>query len=488
MRRALVAFSAVALAALAALALSGSLGTRNAAVPSRRAVEDPSGLLGPYGSIVEKQCRALATDLGIDVRVAVVHGAGEDIAALAERLFRTLGVGRGAASGGILVLIDRQNGRARIEVSYSLEGSFPDAFVSRLVRDQLVPYASHRAAGMAVMDVVHFLRARALDAAAAGELALAPARAVALADELAQRSGGAGAEALLPAAPSHAEFKRRVPEPRRARYAPSADPRESVAALARVQADLAGDATLELFTAASRVMRERSPVAPYEEALRARALRRAEPLELRIDGDHAVAAAPRAAVREFVPILLAREDGLWRVDLVETYKLFRFDREGHYRLITSATPYAKLFPEERPPDDASLAPLDLAGEPVAAAIARLERSVAPDDRFALAEILMRNCFLSAEAIVLYAELASADPPSERHIVAFAERAANLGMPEAALAAVARLGLAHASRLAWLYERAGERDLAREHYRRALARSPRDGFSRAALQRLGDAPR
>jgi hypothetical protein len=482
MRRALFALVGMVIAAGLAAGLQGLLAARRQAGAELRAVDDASGLLGPFGVIVEKQCEAMRSDLGIDVRVAVHSGEKEEIATLAERLFRRLEVGKGAPTGGILIVIDPRGARARIEVSYSLEGAFPDAFVSRLARDQLVPYASHRTAGMAVMDVVHFLRTRALDAAAAEELKLAPADPAAIANELARRSGGAGAQVLLPDAPSHEEYKRRVPEHRRVRYAPSRDARESLAAFRRVQAEMVGDPSLELFTANSRIVRARSPVAPYEEALRARAAQRAEPLELRVDGDHAAAVA-RAPVPEFVPVLLVREQGLWRVDLVETYKLLRFDREGHYRLVTNATPYAAFFPQEERPHDASLAPLDLAGEPVDAAIARLERSASSEDRFLLAEILMRNCFLSAEAIVLYAEVARGEPPNVRYVVTFAERAVNLGMPEAAIDAVARLGPSHASHLGWLYERAGQRGLARQSYARALAWNPRDAYARTALTRL-----
>ena len=259
-----------------------------------------------------------------------------------------------------------------------------------------MPYASHRALGMAVMDVMHFLRTHALDAVIAGELALTGPHSAGLSKEIAGRSGGGGAQVKLSTLPSHAEFKRRVPDERRARYAPSADPKESVAAFVRTRQGFVGDPSLELFTRASRVMREHYPVAPYEEALRAEAISKAEPLELHVRGELAIAISSKA-VREFVPILLVREEGLWRVDLVETFKNFGFDREGRYWIDNTATPYAVFFPDQHPRHDPSLTPLDLAGEPVEAAIERLEKSDAPRDRFLLAEILMRNCFVSAEA-------------------------------------------------------------------------------------------
>jgi tetratricopeptide (TPR) repeat protein len=332
---------------------------------------------------------------------------------------------------------------------------------------------------MAVMDVLHFLRTRAADAVAGGELVSAVARGRDRADTTARRSGGGGAQVSLPEAPSHLEFKRRVPDDRRSLYAPSADPAETVAAFKRVQRDLVGDPTLPLFTEGSRVMRARYPVAPFEEALRAKAMRRAGELVLRVQGDHAVATSSEP-IPELPPVLLLREEGLWRVNLVETFKLFGWDLEGYFRLQTAATPYAQFFSEEDAWGDATLAPIDLQGEPIETAIARLEASNEPADRFFLAEVLMRNCFVSAEAMPLYQEAAEADP---RYVVVFAQRASFMGMAEAALPLVLGRGPSHARWAAWLYERAGERELAREQYLRAVAWNSRDAYSREALARL-----
>jgi hypothetical protein len=451
---------------------------------TRSHVDDPAGVLGPFGILVEKLCATTRDDLGIDVRVATRRAAAADLAVLAERLFDALGAGDRTPTGGVLILLETVAGRARIEVSYSLEGVFPDAVVAALARDQLVPYASHRAAGMAVMDVVHFLRDRALDAIAAGDLALAPSLRGAdrLDALLAGRSGGAGAEVALPELPSHGEWKRRLPDAIRARYAPSSDPLESAAAFRRAQRDLAGDPTLELFTEGSRIMRARGPVAPYEELLRARATDRSEPLTLAVRGDRALLDS-RSPARGFVPILLVREQGLWRIDLVETYKNFFFDATGAYRLVNRATPYAALLPDAKAASDPSLVPLDLEGEPFEAAITRLERSDAPSARFELAELLMRNCWVSAEAIVLYVEAARAAPAEPLFAATLADRASYLGMPEVAIEPIARLGPPYWPRLAQLHERAGEAVRAKQLYEKALARDPGSPEARAGLERL-----
>ncbi len=234
-RSVLATLVCVAVALVIGVALRGRIDFAARGDALNAPIDDAAELLGPFGLLVEDQCEELRADLGVDLRVATRRARGEPIAPLAERLFRELGVGRDAPTGGILIVLDAESGQARIEVSYSLEGILPDVFVSRLARDQLVPYASHRAAGMAVMDVAHFLRNRLLDGVASGELELAGAlRGTEQSEKLlAGHSGGAGAQVALPALPSHTEFKQRVPDAKRARYAPSHDPRESAAALIR---------------------------------------------------------------------------------------------------------------------------------------------------------------------------------------------------------------------------------------------------------------
>jgi hypothetical protein len=72
----------------------------------------------------------------------------------------------------LLVILDPKLGAARIEVGYSLEGVMTDLHMSRVARDQLAPYVSYGSAGMAVMDVLHYLRDYALLAAVRGDIQL----------------------------------------------------------------------------------------------------------------------------------------------------------------------------------------------------------------------------------------------------------------------------------------------------------------------------
>jgi len=331
---------------------------------------------------------------------------------------------------------------ARIEVSYALEGAFPDAVVSRIARDQLAPYAAHGAVGMATMDVLHMLKDLAVQQSLAGPLALDAGyrEQDAYVERARFLSGGAGARVVLPTLEELAsrDFKARVPERARARYAPSPDPLESVEALLRVKRDLVGDPSLPLFTPGSRCMKRRYPFAPYEQAERAARLEASRPWQVVTRDDRAVVSGGRR-VHGAVPVLLRRIDGTWRVDLVETWKNLFFDENGDYRLRNGNTPYAFGLGAH---GDAShfedLRPWDLAGVPLETVIERLERADGALYDFLLGEVLFRNCFLPDEALAHYGAAADA-ARSPLFGETLGDRARYMGFHDLAVRAYARLG-------------------------------------------------
>jgi uncharacterized protein len=139
--------------------------------PAHPRILDDAGILSPFGPRLGRMTDALMEDAGVDVHVvtSVEPGAIEE---QSERLFRERDVGRGAPTGGILMLMNRQTGQARIEVGYALEGGLTDLHMSRIARDQLAPYVSYSSAGMAAMDVLHYLRDQVYLAAALGNVEL----------------------------------------------------------------------------------------------------------------------------------------------------------------------------------------------------------------------------------------------------------------------------------------------------------------------------
>lgn len=129
---------------------------RAPAKPHER-IDDAAGILAPFGPRLGRMADAFFDDLGIDLLVITLTEPGR-IESQAERLFRERKVGVGAPTGGLLVVLNPATQQARIEVGYSLEGGLTDLHMGRIARDQLAPYVSYASAGMAAMDVLHYLR------------------------------------------------------------------------------------------------------------------------------------------------------------------------------------------------------------------------------------------------------------------------------------------------------------------------------------------
>ena len=410
-------------------------------------------------------------DLGIEVHVVTSSQPG-GIEAQSERVFRERRIGAAAPTGGILVLINPAIRQARIEVGYSLEGGLTDLHMGRLARDQLAPYVSYASAGMAAMDVLQYLRNQAYLAALVGNITLGEEfrRRPAFAPYRRFYSGGAGAKTRLSDLQIDADLKRPVPPAQRVRYAPSADVEESVAALLRAMADLAGDPTLPLFTEGSRMMRTQYPLAPFEELERLERIDASLPLEYRVEGDYAVATS-RNPASGFVPILLHREEGLWRVDSVETWKNLFFDADGNYFLRNSNTPYRfglGQFGEGRWYD---IAQYPLGDQTIAQALAELDARRGLLPTLWRAETWFRNAFVFSAALPHY-EKAMHDAPQDPLVhEIFARRALYLGFPELAIPAFQVAGPGFELELAEAWRDQGDGRQANYWVDRALAEDP-----------------
>jgi hypothetical protein len=416
-------------------------------------------------------------DLGIDLHVVTTTDARSSIESQASEVFERRRIGDGAPTGGLLVILNPKLAAARIEVGYSLEGGLTDLHMGRIARDQLAPYTSYAIAGMAVMDVLHYLRDQVYLSAALGNLPLdeefrgKPA----YLDYERFLAGGAGARTALSNVPMDADLKRQVPAARRARYGPSAKVEESVAAFLRATAELAGDPTLELFTEGSRLMRAHYPVARFEELQRFERIEASSPLEIAQRGDYAVATSQRP-VRGFVPVLLHREQGLWRIDHVETWKNLFFNSEGNYLLRNSNTPYAFALTQFGEGRHYDIAPLPLGTISITEALAALE-----DRRDALSalrrgEIWLRNVFAFPKALSAYEDALRAAPKDPLVLQTLADRALYLGFPELAIPAYEGIGRGVELSLAEAYNDLGDRSAARSWVLRALQEDPYDLYA------------
>jgi TPM domain len=455
----------------------GPIATASPAEKKYLRIEDAANILAPFGETLHRMTEAFQTDLGIDLHVVTLTDDKTTIEVQATRVFEQRNIGKTAPTGGILVLVNPKLGNARIEVGYALEGALTDLHMSRIARGQLAPYASYGVAGMAVMDVVHYLRDHVYVASASGALQLP--------QELRQKpqyleyqkfaSGGAGARAAISNLDFDLDLKRTLSTDERRRYAPSADIHESIEALLRVKADSAGDPTLELFTPGSQMMRRAYPLAPFEELLRLDRIRASMPLEILQDGDYAVATSEKPATG-FAPILLRREQGLWRVDLVETWKNLFFDNDGNYFLRNSNTPYAKNLTQFGEGSYYDIAQVPLGSDTIESALAALEDRKDVISALRRAEILYRNCFVPPKAFEAYEKARRIAPKDPLILETIGMRAMHLGFSEIAIDALEKIERGHEITVADAYSDRGDYAGAKRWIAAALKENPYDLYA------------
>jgi tetratricopeptide (TPR) repeat protein len=410
---------------------------------------------------------AFYEDLGIDVRVVTLKKQGS-IERQSERAFRKRKIGATAPTGGILVLLNPVTQQARIEVSYSLEGGLTDLQMGRIARDQLAPYVSYASAGMAVMDVLHYLRDQVYLSASMGDIRLGEEFRRRPAFEAYERfvSGGAGAKTALSAIPMDADLKRRVPHDQRVRYSPSATIQESVAAYLRASADLAGDPTLPLFTEGSRMMRAAYPFARFEELERLERLDASLPLEYHVKANMRSPRAPAPPRDSSRCCSIAsrvcggsttskpgKTSSLTATGTISCATRTRLTRSGSRNSARAATTTSNSF-------RSAAAPLRRSWRPSTGhrdALSLLRR----------AEVSLRNAFVFPQALADYEKAIEAAPDDPLVLQTFAERAMYLGFPELAAPAFEKAGPGFEIELAEAFHELGDAKSARKWIARAL---------------------
>jgi tetratricopeptide (TPR) repeat protein len=438
-------------------------------------ITDDANILAPFGPRLGREADAFMDDLGIDLQVvtSLERKGKTSIELQADELFESRQIGVDAPTGGLLLVLNPALSSARIEVGYTLEGGLTDLHMSRLARNQLAPYNSYGIAGMAVMDVLHYLRDQVYLAAALGNIELGEnyRRNPQFAQYQKFTSGGAGARAALTSVPADADLKRLLPPAERANYAPGAEPEDSVAAFMDATVHLAGDPTLDLFTEGSRMMRAYYPLARFEELQRAESLRSSMPLKYLRKGDYVVATSERSA-KGFVPVLLHREGGLWRVDLVETWKNLFFNREGDYYLRNANTPYAFGLAQFGTGSLYDIAPLPL-DTSIAKALANLEDKTDTVSTLRRAELWFRNAFVFPQAYAAYESARRLSPKDPIVLETLGDRVLYLGFPEVAAPALEAVGRGVEMKLVSAYFDMEQPENAVKWLQRALKENPYD---------------
>jgi len=127
---------------LAALALGAAPLAAQQPVPrlTGRVVDTTATLSSAERAGLEQKLAALEQRKGSQIAVLIVGSTQpEALEQYSLRVAEAWQIGRGKTDDGIVVVVAKDDRRARIEVGYGLEGAVPDALAKRIVAERIAP-------------------------------------------------------------------------------------------------------------------------------------------------------------------------------------------------------------------------------------------------------------------------------------------------------------------------------------------------------------
>lgn len=386
-------------------------------------IDDPTGALNGARRDLEGEIDRFGFDLGIGLRIVATAEPG-DPEVRAESLLAEEPAIAWHPTGTIVVVLDPQGRRVVVARSEALAKLDPSRTAESLLAARILPFFDEPLLGVALLSGVAQLRDQLLGAAADGRLLLDDdVLARSIVARVREHEATGSARCAQPASGSGDGVEATV--------------ERFVCALGRDDPSAGGS----LLTDASEVQIARRPLLAFETRARAAALDAGRPWSIVEIDDRAVVRPAVQGIPDFVPVLLVREAGVWRVDLVEMGKNFysfslgqclQRNARGPYWLVLGGKPYGGEF-------DADLTPIELWGEPLEAAIERLEKTDGPVAKRRLAEILLRNVWLPGEAMMRWDEVMMLVQDDFAIADTFADRAEYVGYPLLGAIAIAPYG-------------------------------------------------
>jgi uncharacterized protein len=312
-----------------------------APLPDSELVEDGAGLMteAERGFLARYHDRLLAGH-DIDYRVLTARGLGDVNQAAVARFEEIAQDLRSETGRGLLLVVDAEQDLVRLEVSYALEGVFPDAFVAYVEERQMVPFFERGRVADGILATTELIVTRAQNAAANAGFE---------SEAWIAGSGGAGAttaanlDANLGAGPAPVQPTNQAP------VSPGRSPGETLAAYLTAMADRNADPNLDIYTAETRRMLSQWVVTRAQMDNLVKTYRRCQPGSLRLSpGDaRAVIRYPQAA-RHCAPWFFERDGAAWALDLTMMQQAIRFNHDNYWRLDPSvAHPYGFAFEDWR---------------------------------------------------------------------------------------------------------------------------------------------
>jgi len=299
------------------------------------AVTDAAGLLDAEQQRgIARHHELLLRDHDVDYRVDVAPGVG-DLLAYGIRRYAELGVGSRSRDGrGLLLVIDPEQDRLRLEVAQSLEGIFPDAFVAHLEERQMVPFFRAGRVADGILAATELVVTRAQQAEETGAFRAVSRPGAAGGGAAARASIGAGSEGSSRAGPS---------------VAGGETPLRAVEAYLAAMRARNGSPDLELYSRDTRRMLRGWVMTPAQMDAVAAAYRRCPAGAASLDEQRgrAVVRYPVEA-RLCAPWFLVHEEGLWRLDLANAQRVLHFGAGNAWHFATGEEhPYAFAFADWR---------------------------------------------------------------------------------------------------------------------------------------------
>ncbi len=287
-------------------------------------VDDRAALLTATGrERIADYYRKLYQDFDIHLKVATLKESPTDLDAVAVMLFAEYALGsKTRGSNGVLLLVDPEGRRVRMEIGYDLEGVFPDGFVGYVEERQMAPFFRAGRVGDGVEATVELLVGKVLGAIDEGSYLPEEEKA-----RLGHLSGGGGAK--LEVGIGEGEKDRESIGNAR-EFGPQATPMKTLETYRSVLARHIKDPELGIYTEESRKFFRQWLVTDAQQSNELRGLQRAL---LRAEVfEEETRAVIRFAIgdRQSAPYLLRRDGGGWRLDFAVMSRLIGFNHKNQW--------------------------------------------------------------------------------------------------------------------------------------------------------------
>jgi hypothetical protein len=301
--------------------------------PESKGVLDPDSLLSAdQRTRIIQQHKVLLDELDIDFFLVITPTAVADIDREAAQWFSRHNVGTSSRKQqGVLFLVDPLQQHLKIEISYSLEATFPDSFIGYIERQQMLPFFNSGRIGQGIEAAVELLVNRAV-AAAAGT-AFAPLQKL----DPAFLSGGAGAETGY-----GEETPLLSPADNNKQISAQPTPQEALAAYKTVLATHNKRADLGLYTPQTRSFFSKWTVtdAQFDNVLHK--LRTSSPEKIITMDNLAVIRYP-VDERQLSPFLLVRGAWGWMFDFAAMHRVIGINHKNQWHFLSIDHPYMFAF-------------------------------------------------------------------------------------------------------------------------------------------------